>query len=114
MTNLGKILKRMRQKAGLRQEDLAKMLNVERVIVANWERGAKYPSLNTMVRLCEIFGVTLDQLVGRKESIEPKFDFNPSLLAVDPLVKLLAKRTGVPAKNIAAFIVAFQNMPNGN
>jgi transcriptional regulator with XRE-family HTH domain len=99
---------------GLRQKDLARMAGVDRSTLANWERGAKQPSLDTVVRLSEILGVSLDELVGtagRSPSLPPVFC---RFLASDPLVKLLAERSGVPAKAIAAFIVALQTLENGS
>lgn len=107
MFNLGNNLKQLRQKTGLRQEDVAKMVGVERSTLSNWERGAKQPSLDILVELSQLFGVSLDELVGLKNSqFRPPLSQYYSLIS-DPAVKLLSKRTGVPAKNIAAFILAF-------
>lgn len=101
-------MKRLRQRMGLKQDDVARMVGVERSTVANWERGAKQPSLDTLVRLSEILGVSLDELVGTSRTTAPPPLICYCFLISDPLVKLLAERTGVPAKNIAAFIAAFQ------
>jgi len=108
MNQFGKALKQLRHKMGLRQNDVAKMLGVERSTVANWERGAKQPSLNILLKLREVLGVSLDELVG---AAPPPTVFPPAcykLLCSDPLVMLLAERTGVPATTIAAFIAALQ------
>lgn len=108
MLKFSESLKQLRQQKGLRQEDVAKMLGVERPTVANWERGTKQPGLETLVRLSQLFGVSLDELVGVERSATPLPLTNYHSLVADPLVKLLAERTGVPAKNIAAFIAAIQ------
>lgn len=108
MKQLGETLKRLRQKSRLRQEDVATMVGVERSTVANWERGVKQPSLDTLLRLSEIFGVSLDELVGATRATTPLPLACYCSLAADPLVKLLGERTGVPAKSIAAFIAALQ------
>lgn len=107
MNRFGETLKKLREQMHLRQNDLAEMAGVERSTVANWERGAKQPSLDTLVRLSEIFGVSLDELVGTTRVTAPLPPACYRSLTSDPLVKLLAKRTGVPAKAIAAFIAAF-------
>jgi len=104
----GESLKQLRQRRGLRQEDVAKMVGVERPTVANWERGTKQPGLETLIRLGQLFGVSLDELVGLGKATDHLPLANYYSLADDPLVKLLAERTGVPAKNIAAFIAALQ------
>ncbi|MGB9860066.1 MAG: helix-turn-helix transcriptional regulator [Moorellaceae bacterium] len=108
MVKLGNNLKQLREKRGLRQEDVAKMVGVERTTVANWERGAKQPSLETLVKLSQLFGVSLDELVGVAKTTAPLPLICYRSLISDPLVKLLSERTGIPAKNIAAFIVALQ------
>lgn len=113
MYRFGEALKQLRQRMGLRQKDLARMAGVDRSTLANWERGAKQPSLDTVVRLSEVLGISLDELVGTaggSPSLPPAFY---RFLASDPLVKLLAERSGVPAKAIAAFIVALQTPENG-
>ncbi|WP_027717903.1 helix-turn-helix domain-containing protein [Desulfovirgula thermocuniculi] len=109
MKRFGESLKRLRHRLGLRQSDVAKMLGVERSTVANWERGVKQPSLDTLLRLSEAFGVPLDELVGTAPQVAVPFPPACYLpLASDPLIVLLAERTGVPAKAIAAFIAAFR------
>lgn len=108
MIQFGDSLKQLRQRMGLRQDDVAKMVGVERSTVANWERGAKQPSLETLVKLSQLFGVSLDELVGLTEVTTPLPLACYCSLVSDPLVKLLSERTGVPAKNIAAFIAALQ------
>lgn len=113
MNRVGKTLKELRQQSGLRQGDLAKMLGVERSTVANWERGAKQPSIDILIKLREIFGVSLDQLVGLNTTATPIPTARYFSLASNPLVRLLAEQTGVPAKTIAAFISALK-IPNGN
>ncbi|MDK2925507.1 MAG: hypothetical protein PWQ41_1281 [Bacillota bacterium] len=108
MVQFGDTLKKLRQRMGLRQDDVARMVGVERSTVANWERGAKQPSLETLVKLSQIFAISLDELLGVTEvHSRPSLASYCSLVS-DPLVKLLAERTGVPARDIAAFITALQ------
>ena len=108
MLQLGNNLKQLRQKMGLRQDDVAGMVKVERSTVSNWERGVKQPGLNILVKLSEIYGVSMDELVGIGKTTPPLPTGRYCSLISDPLVKLLAERTGVPARSIAAFITAFQ------
>lgn len=108
MARFGTALRQFRKQMGLRQGDLAKMLGVERSTVANWERGAKQPSLDTLVKLSEVLGISLDELAGTARISAPSPPVSYFALACDPVVNLLAERTGVPAKTIAAFIAALQ------
>lgn len=108
MLQIGNNLKQLRRKMGLRQSDIANMVKVERSTVSNWECGVKQPSLNILVKLSEIYGVSLDKLVGINKTTPALFTERYCFLISDPLVKLLAERIGVPAKSIVAFITAFQ------
>ncbi len=47
------------------QEELAKRLGVERSAVAKWESGKSQPQAARLVALAEIFGCSVDGLLGR-------------------------------------------------
>ena len=53
----------LRKQNELSQEQLAEQLGVSRQAVSKWESGASVPDLDKMVRLSELFGVSLDYLV---------------------------------------------------
>ena len=63
--NLGETIYRLRTKAGMSQDALAGALDVSRQSVSKWENNAAVPELEKLMKLSEIFGVTLDELVGR-------------------------------------------------
>lgn len=54
---------RLRKKAGWSQEELAEKMNVTRQSVSKWEQAQSLPDLEKMIRLSELFGVSLDYLV---------------------------------------------------
>ena len=60
---LGERLTRLRSQAGLSQDALAERLGVSRQSVSKWENGVSTPDLDKLVKLGEVFGVSLDQLV---------------------------------------------------
>ena len=60
---MGQRLLALRTQAGLSQEALAERLGVSRQSISKWETDASIPDLNKLVRLGEVFGVTLDELV---------------------------------------------------
>lgn len=60
---MGQRLLALRTQAGLSQEALAERLGVSRQSISKWETDASIPDLDKLVRLGEIFGVTLDELV---------------------------------------------------
>lgn len=63
LTRLGENICRLRTEKRLSQEELAAALAVSRQSVSKWETGASVPDLDKLMRLSEIFGVTLDALV---------------------------------------------------
>lgn len=56
-------LKYYRKKYMLSQEELASQLNVSRQIITKWESGIAIPSLNYLIKLSKLYGVSIDSLV---------------------------------------------------
>lgn len=54
----------LRKKAGLSQNDLADKVHVTRQAVSRWERGETVPEIETLKTLSELFGVTINDLLG--------------------------------------------------
>ena len=69
--NLGETIYRLRTKAGMSQDALAGALDVSRQSVSKWENNAAVPDLDKLIKLSEVFGVTLDELVGRGAPATP-------------------------------------------
>lgn len=75
---LGENIARLRAERRLSQGDLADALGVSRQSVSKWETDASVPELDKLVRLSELFGVTLDRLVkGEAADEEPKQEVPP-------------------------------------
>lgn len=66
---LGERIAAQRSKLGLSQSDLAERLDVSRQSVSKWETDASVPELDKLTKMCEIFDITMDQLV---RGIEPE------------------------------------------
>ena len=62
MTLAEKILK-LRTARNLSQGDLAEALEVSRQSVSKWETGQSVPDLDKIIKLADLFGVTVDELV---------------------------------------------------
>ena len=60
------VLKALRKKESLKQKDLADNLNVDRSAIANYERGDRTPSLETLIIIANTFEVSLDYLIKGK------------------------------------------------
>lgn len=57
-------LKEMRKAKGLTQRDMARRFRLSDVGYGAWERGDTEPSIDNIMRLCEIFGCSADSLIG--------------------------------------------------
>ena len=62
---IGKKLYELRTAQNLSQEELANKLEVSRQSVSKWETDAAMPDLDKLIKLCDTFDVSLDDLVGR-------------------------------------------------
>jgi transcriptional regulator with XRE-family HTH domain len=62
---IGERVRRIRetQTPRMSQEDLAKILDLKRTSVTNIERGNQKPTLDTLYRLCERFGLEIRDLM---------------------------------------------------
>ncbi len=65
----------LRLKAGQKQTDLSDLLRCTAMTVSRYERGEADPDVETICRLCDIFGCTADYLLGRSDRPEP--DLSP-------------------------------------
>ncbi|MCL2689198.1 MAG: helix-turn-helix transcriptional regulator [Chitinispirillia bacterium] len=54
-----------RKRLNLSQKQLAEMSGVKNyTTVSSWERGANLPNIETLFKLCDIFGITMDEMYG--------------------------------------------------
>ena len=65
---LGQRIHELRQAFGWNQVELAKRLNVSKQAISNWENENIQPSIETLMRLAGVFGVTTDYLLGLDET----------------------------------------------
>ena len=56
-------LKKMRKQANLTQDNLAELIHVSRQTISNWENGKSYPDLQSLLLLCKVYDISLNQLV---------------------------------------------------
>jgi len=60
-------LRELRGNHGLRQKDLADKLGLAQTTIANYEQSSRFPDEQTLYRIADLFGVSLDYLMGRSE-----------------------------------------------
>lgn len=60
-------LKLLRKEKGFTQSDVARMFFVDKTAVSKWELGLNFPNQNIQTRLADLFGVSVDYLLGRTD-----------------------------------------------
>ena len=60
-------IKKLRKEKKMTQDELAEKLCVTRQAVSNWEMGKTQPDIETLTRLAEIFGVSVERIIYGKE-----------------------------------------------
>lgn len=98
-------IKQLREAAGMKQSELADRMNVRPPTVFKWENGMANPTIANLIQLAEIFGVSLDEVVGRKTSAQKggvvdgekrptSFDDLPLIMTVEELAPILGVGKG--------------------
>ena len=67
---LHETLKDLRKKKGYSQEEAASRLNVVRQTVSKWEKGLSVPDADMLVKLAELYEVTVGELLGAPQACE--------------------------------------------
>lgn len=86
MTLAEKILE-LRTTHDLSQGDLAERLEVSRQSVSKWETGQSVPDLDKIIKLADLFGVSVDELVREESQPQPEHP------ASDPQIIYVERRT---------------------
>ena len=61
--SLGERIYKLRTEKNLSQGELADALEVSRQSISKWETNGSVPELDKLVKLSEVFGVSLDELI---------------------------------------------------
>ncbi|MBQ6714600.1 MAG: helix-turn-helix transcriptional regulator [Clostridia bacterium] len=71
-----------RRRAGLTQLELAEKLNYSDKSVSKWERGEGLPDLLVVATIAELFGMTIDDMIGDKEVKKPLLHRNKIIITI--------------------------------
>ena len=64
-------IKRYRKEIGMSQDELAEKLDVSRQSVSLWETGQTQPTIENVISLAKIFGITSDALLADSDGASP-------------------------------------------
>ncbi len=68
-TDIGHKLKEARRKKHWTQEKIAGLLHISRQTVSNWENNKSYPDIISLIKLSDIYQVSLDNLLKEDSSM---------------------------------------------
>lgn len=94
---------KLRKEMGLSQEELGNKLKVARQTVSKWELGETTPEMDKLIKMSEIFNITLDELIKDKNNDENINNTNSQKLA--GLVIKILKGLGIFLIVIAIAVV---------
>lgn len=63
---IGEKITKYRKELNLTQADLAKKLDISSKTVSKWENNTTEPSLDMIIKLCEVFKITTDEFINGK------------------------------------------------
>ena len=61
--NLGEMISSLRKEKGMTQSELAEKMNVTDKAVSKWERNLSCPDINSIPKLAEILGISVEELL---------------------------------------------------
>ncbi len=67
MSEFSQNLVRLRKENNISQQKLAKLIGVTQQCVSEWEKDNIEPTLSNLVKLANVFDISIDFLVGRKD-----------------------------------------------
>lgn len=70
---IGIKLKNARTEKGLTQEHAAELLGVSRQTVSNWENNKSYPDIISVIKMSDIYSVSLDHLLKEEVSVDKSY-----------------------------------------
>ena len=86
---IGEYISKLRKDKNMTQQELADKLNVTDRAIGNWENGRRLPDISLMKELCEVFDITIDELLYGGEV---KMEKQKELLKNNAITMYLTKR----------------------
>ena len=95
----GERLSKLRKERELTQNDIAEKVGVTSQAVSKWENNLATPDIDILVKLSDIFGVSLDELLGKEKTTS--FVNKPSKKDIDKMVfKIVIKENDCDKVNV--------------
>ncbi|MFC6346535.1 helix-turn-helix domain-containing protein [Vagococcus carniphilus] len=92
---IGTMISLLRKEKGMTQQTLAEKMNVTDKAVSKWERDLSFPDVNTIPKLAEILGVSIDELMHAKVEDKKSINKNKIIEVVDVVLKAIGIAMGI-------------------
>lgn len=114
---IGSKLKEARQNSGYTQEQIAQHLGVSRQSVSGWENDRAYPELSYVIKLSELYHLSLDELLRDKSAyvaFVEKSTRKPKVKVTLTMVLEIALFLLIWGGFVASYYFTFPNSPYGD
>ena len=95
LIKLGGRIRELRKDSGMSQKELAEYLGVSTSAVGMYEQGRREPDSEKLSGMCEIFSVTMDYLLGRRETAYTVPETSDIVEAFDQMTNEILQRGGL-------------------
>lgn len=85
---LGKRVKDLRKSKGMTQQELGDLINVTKVSICCYENGTRMPTIDTLLELGKVFGVSIDYFLGHDKVVNND-DHDSYFYLADEEIKIL-------------------------
>ena len=68
---LSERIRAIRKEHGYSQEQMARKLHLTQGAISQWENGLTVPAADQLITLADVFGITVDELLGREQQETP-------------------------------------------
>ena len=107
---LNENLKQLRKSKGLSQEELAIRLNVVRQTISKWEKGLSVPDADMLIKIADIFEVSVRELLGAKIGEKKEQDVNEvadQLMRINEQLAIKNRRSHRVWKTVGIVLLIF-------
>ena len=98
-------IKKLRQEFGLSQSALAEQLGVSQQSVNKYENHNIEPDIRTLALMAEVFGTTVDYIIGRSNDRTPLSHATPELTADERLLLQDYRKLKPPQKKAVQTVI---------
>lgn len=97
--SMGQIISTLRREKGMTQKEIADRLNITDKAVSKWERDLAYPDTQTIPKLAEILGISVEELLNAKAA--PAAGHKGAAFLLEIILKAIPMAMGIAVTVLA-------------